>query len=185
MKKNNKKGFVLAETIVVGVFLMGLLSILILNVLPLIGEYERISKYDNLDRKYDVNLIRKMILMDSNKDQVFANDHMYKGYHMYNVTSFCNMLVENKNYCNNLLSSTYLNVNTLIISKYSISKLKNFVNDQSYDQSRGLREYINYLPENFINDSVTTYAKFENYRKIIVEFNDNTYASIEVPYGEN
>ena len=67
MKKINKKGFVMAETIIVSVFVMTIVSFLIMNALPLIGEYERIANYDTLESKYNANLIRKMILMSDEK----------------------------------------------------------------------------------------------------------------------
>ena len=37
----NKKGFVLVETIVAAVFVLGLFSFIIANLLPLVGEYEK------------------------------------------------------------------------------------------------------------------------------------------------
>ena len=37
----NRKGFVLVETIVTSVFILGLFTFVIANVLPIIGEYEK------------------------------------------------------------------------------------------------------------------------------------------------
>lgn len=189
MKKNNKKGFVLAESIVVGVFLLGLLSILILNVIPLMGDYERVAKYDNLDRKYDINLIRKMLLesnqveKDKGESGVLGQYQItygsvvgYLGYS--NTDTLCEELDTYSNYCKALFSS--LNVKTVILSIYNITKLKEASLNGSIEVSRGLKEYIKYLPSDAMIS--TNYAKFKNYKKLIVEFNDNTYACIEVPY---
>ena len=37
----NSRGFILVETLIVGVFIMGIFSLLYANFFPLIGEYER------------------------------------------------------------------------------------------------------------------------------------------------
>ena len=41
MKKNSTSGFILAETLVVTVFLMTIFTMLYVNFYPLIGEYEK------------------------------------------------------------------------------------------------------------------------------------------------
>ncbi len=60
MKKNNK-GFVLAETLIVTVFLMVLFSMLYSNFYPLIGEYEKRENYDTVDGKYAVFWLKRII----------------------------------------------------------------------------------------------------------------------------
>lgn len=61
MKKINDKGFVLAETLVVTVFLMTLFAMIYSNFFPLIGEYEKRETYDDVDSKYGVYWLKKMI----------------------------------------------------------------------------------------------------------------------------
>ena len=63
MKKNklNNKGFILAETLVVTVFLMILFSMLYSNFYPLIGEYEKRENYDTVDGKYSAFWLKRMI----------------------------------------------------------------------------------------------------------------------------
>lgn len=61
MKKLNHKGFILAETLVVTVFLMVIFSMLYSNFYPLIGEYERRETYDDVDGKYAVYWLKKLI----------------------------------------------------------------------------------------------------------------------------
>ena len=51
MLKFNNKGFVLAETLVVTVFLMVIFGMLYSNFYPLIGEYEKRETYDDVDSK--------------------------------------------------------------------------------------------------------------------------------------
>ena len=61
MKKINNKGFVLAETLVVTVFLMVLFAMIYSNYLPLVGEYEKRETYDDVDSKYSVYWLKSMI----------------------------------------------------------------------------------------------------------------------------
>lgn len=179
MKKINEKGFALAETIVVGIFIMGLLTFLILNVLPLVGDYERVDKYDDLDKKYDVHLIRKMILME--EDSTSINEILSlgsDGYTKYDVSSFCAKF-KNSNYCNALLSKEYLNVKTVIITSYNTTNVKN--NAKKFE--RGLEEYIGYLPT--YDYMTSTYIRYGKYKRVIIEFSDGTFSNIEVKYEES
>ena len=61
MKKINSSGFVLAETLVVTVFLMIIFAMIYSSFLPLAGEYEKRETYDSVDGKYSVYWIKKMI----------------------------------------------------------------------------------------------------------------------------
>lgn len=178
MKNINKNGFVLAESIVVGVFIITLLTFLILNILPLIGDYERIEKYDNIDNKYNTHLIRKMILLEydhsdiSNILSIGSN-----GYSSYpNITDFCSKFKNNGEYCNTLLSSDYLNVKSIIITSYDTTKLKS----NSDDFSRATKEYIDYIPSNDYLASAN--IKYQKYKRIIIEYNDGYFSNIEVKY---
>lgn len=179
MKKINKKGFALAETIVVGVFIIGLLTFLILNILPLVGDYERVDNYDDLDKKYDVHLIRKMIFME--EDNTVINEILSldtPGYTKYDITNFCAKF-NNSSYCNVLLSEDYLNVKSIIITSYNTTNLKS----GSSEFNRGLKEYVRYIPT--YDYMTSTYARYGKYKRIIVEFNDETFSNIEVKYEDN
>ena len=61
MKKIDNKGFVLAETLVVTVFLMAIFSMIYYYFYPLIGEYEKREVYDDVDGKYSAYWIKRLI----------------------------------------------------------------------------------------------------------------------------
>lgn len=61
MKKINNRGFILAETLVVTVFLMIIFAMLYTNFYPLIGEYEKREAYDDIDSKYNVFWLKRLI----------------------------------------------------------------------------------------------------------------------------
>ena len=61
MKKCNQKGFILAETLVVTVFLLTIFALLYKNFYPLMGEFEKRENYDDVDGKYSAYWIKKLI----------------------------------------------------------------------------------------------------------------------------
>lgn len=82
MKKINNKGFVLAETLVVTVFLMTIFGTIYANYFPLVGEYEKREYYDSVDGKYSVFWLKRMIEDSSyNINSVAARKNLrHKGY---------------------------------------------------------------------------------------------------------
>ena len=70
MKINSNKGFVLAETLIVTVFLMVILTMLYSYFYPLIGEFEKRETYDDVDGKYSIYWLKKLIEDDDYKFQV-------------------------------------------------------------------------------------------------------------------
>ena len=60
-KKLDNKGFVLAETLVVSVFLMVIFTMMYSHFYPLIGEYEKRENYDDIDSVYAVYWLKRMI----------------------------------------------------------------------------------------------------------------------------
>jgi len=190
MKNINNHGFVMVETIIVAVFVMGICTFLFANFLPLIGDYERVSTYDSVNAKYKVHEIRKMILRDIdnnvNLKSLFSDLPVDKGYNIYSAEQkqidgdvimthqLCGQL-DSVNYCNKLLGKNYLNVKDIIITNFKLNKIKSTI--KSLDDNRALKEYIDYLP------SYSKYgSKYNNYYRLIVSFNDGSIANIEVQY---
>lgn len=65
MKKFNSRGFILAETLIVCVFLMLIFTMIYTNYYPIIGEYEKRENYDDVDGKYVAYWIKKLIESDA------------------------------------------------------------------------------------------------------------------------
>ena len=87
MKKNNK-GFVLAEAIIVSVFVLGMFTYLAMNVIPLISRYERVVNYDNPQEIYLANtLYEEMMELETSN----------------NVQNGITMSINNNNNNNNVL----------------------------------------------------------------------------------
>ena len=175
MKKNNR-GFVLVESIVAAVFVLGLSTFLILNIIPLVSEYETALSFDSADTKYDAHLIRKMLLTDDecSVKPILSFPGTQK-YYYFRELEICDFLTQT-NYCKMLLSGDYLDVKELIITTYSASSLKNLSDSVLDEFSRPLQEYIKYMPT---FDS--TNSDFYQYKdRIIVVFGDRSVTSLEV-----
>ena len=179
MKKNNNKGFVLAEAIIVGVFILSLFTFLFVNIVPLIGKYEAVKQYDTIDAVYNANMVRMVMLENTNANSFFPTGSAK--YVKYSAESFCNKLkndgedVNSQPFCKKLLSKTYLDVSNVIVTSFRLSELKNVVKT-SADFSRAEREYILSLD----NYTQPTNTAFNNYHRIIVEFNDGSFANLEI-----
>ena len=210
MKKISNKGFVLAETIVVAVFMVTIFSVLYSNYFPLMANYEKREYYDDLDSKYIVFWLKYM-LQDSDYEDFTAAVNS-TGYTFFDCNKIknnsakrnsCKRLVKEAGltsnpYCNlgtcsssNYSKTTYLNDTPLsyvaIITPYNITNFKyQFTAEDSeiyQNVSDGMIDYVNSLP-NYINAS----ANGARYR-IIVELYDNRekgrnpiykYSTIEV-----
>ena len=170
--EKQKNGFVIVETIVVVVFVLGLITFLFYNVLPLVGEYERISRYDSISSKYDAHMIKKMLLKDGCKLQNILSFGS-RSYSHFPGTELC-LYIDNKNYCEKLLSEDFLDVKEIIITNYVVNDT--FKENANAALGREATDYINQLPA-FNNPSISAY----HYQKrLIVIFNDGSASNIEI-----
>ena len=171
----NKKGFVLVETIITSVFVLGIFAFIVANVLPIVGEYEKEADYDSVESIYDVHLIRKMILKSSeNKVAKLLTlpSEDGKNYYLFDKDDIC-VFLSNENYCKALLSRDYLDVKEIVITDYDIKD--GFVK-ASKNFDRGLREYIAQMQKY----SSRIPNEYTHANRLIVYFNDGRVANIEI-----
>ena len=57
----NKKGFVLMETLVVTIFALFIFTILYNSAVPLLGKYDELSYYNDIDTTYELYHYNKII----------------------------------------------------------------------------------------------------------------------------
>lgn len=153
MKKINSSGFVLAETLVVTVFLMVIFAMIYRNFLPLVGEYEKREVYDNVDGKYSVYWIKRMI-EDSSYDipstkAQFFRDNGYTRFECGDITddpekkSFCISIVKslqvegcdsNGDYCEIYITKYRLN-NPSDTSKHWFKNTVKDSNSKKYQEN--------------------------------------------------
>lgn len=178
MKKNNKNGFVLVETLIVVVFVAAIFSIMFLNFYPLIGEYERRENYDDVESKYGAYWVKKMI-QDSNYTVNYNNPHATP-FNIYPYTIYrditCSTIYsddeEKKSKCEEIYKK--LGIEKSILAAYNLTNLKKGIAEfptSTTGISYGInliddnfRDYINYLP-NYTHESLNG-AKY----RILVKF---------------
>ena len=203
MKNLNNKGFVLAETLVVAVFLVTVFSIMYNNFYPLIGEYEKRETYDDVDSKYAIYWIKAMVQdKDYNiSDSVLANFRYKESQYELNVpyeSGECKNIHYVHFDCNNFTNETKKKMCNETIERLEVSKkgsdlevyltafrLTNFkkcLTNHEADFESDIHEYVTYLPE---------YSKVKSLNRadarLIAKFHktkdDNdyyTYSTIEV-----
>ncbi len=146
MKKLNSGGFVLAETLVVTVFIMTIFTILYSNFFPLIGEYEKREHYDDVDSKYKVYWLKNFIQHPSYT--INATKIANTGFEDFSTATiagnsgFCDKFPANtdqKAICINFWQKA--EVNRVYITNYNITDFKTSLGDVD-----GFTDYINYLP---------------------------------------
>lgn len=164
MKKLNNKGFVLAETLIVTLFVLIIFSMIYTNYYPLIGLYEERETYDDVDGKYVAYWIKKLVESDSyyiNPDSSKGNSMNTLGYIRFecsdvseedNRRSMCINLVKSLEIsnCDEKGDSCDIFITHYRIGGSTIRKLtpdfKKTVNEEYYDFSgaqynRSLRHY--------------------------------------------
>ena len=158
----NKKGFVLAEAIVVSVFVIGMVAYIAVNMLPLVSRYEKVSKYDDLQEVYLINDLYDELKVRN----INAKIGIYK-YTMVQSTYSVKCTVLSGT--NNALCAAaklkeyiykYLNISEIVVGNVDKTKL-----------SRSMREYYAYYKS---NNGLTTVPD----NVMLVKFQDNTFASI-------
>lgn len=115
MKKINNKGFVLAETLIVSVFILAIFAMIYTYYYPLIGSYEERETYDDVDGKYVAYWVKQLIESDSYdfSGNIFEKDNKKTMDNFGYIRFECRDVNENDNrrkMCKNL-------VNALEISK--------------------------------------------------------------------
>ena len=133
----NKKGFVLVETLVVTVFVMTVLTMLLVNYTPAMSEFQRREYSDDVDSKYDLYWVRKMVqsdvfLRDAKWDYITSCDSSSLGYLYKNDPSHTYYALKaddftNASIFNNLMDNIGIAYDSsskpiLYLTKYSLAK---------------------------------------------------------------
>lgn len=172
MKKNS--GFMLMETLIVSTFVAVVLIFLFVQLRNVSSSYERSFTYNSSQALYSASKIRSY-LYTRNTDLIKEElESTTKGY--IDVTSctynFYTLEGENANaneeYCKALYDS--LDVKKILVSLQDLSVVKNRVIDNMLkdDISQKFVDFINYVK----------YTNNKDQLRLLVEFEDDTYASI-------
>ena len=177
MKKINKKGFALAEAIVVSVFVLGMFTYLAMNIIPLISKYDAVLKYDNPQEIYAANVLYDEVLNYMNTKHVEYTASNFKDMKFDKSRSLIaiDSKGENKDYFLELID--YLGiVNTFLLD---LDGKCNVTEDDYGTNYRGMRDYCNYL---FSKKGLGSKKKCAIF---LVEFEDNKFSHFVIMDGEN
>ncbi len=135
MKYLNKKGFVLLETLVVTIFTLIIFTLLYTSAVPLLGKYNDLAYYNDLDTTYDLFYLKRIIVKDANFSSIRNTSTGYKKIK-------CSDLV-NSETCYDVLNLLNFDSNKDEIVYLKTDKLANLKNDNSI--SSGIKDYLNYV----------------------------------------
>ena len=162
MKKSNKKGFILAETMAVSVVIMTCLVIVYTQFMTISKSYSRTFTYNSVNNLYLANNIKEFI----NNDGLYNLIKQLNYNNYVDITSCSSEYFTEYIYCETLLNS--LGVKQVIFTKANLDDLKTNMDGLS----EKMKQFINYI----------NYKNTNNYR-IIVEFNDESYATLTIGYN--
>ncbi len=178
MKKINNRGFVLAETLIVAVFLMVIFGMLYSNFYPLIGEYEKREAYDDVDSKYSIYWIKKMI-EDSSYYPADAQKQLFSTKKVMRFKcSDVGISNEKQSICKNLVQELEVdgcdnegNNCSIFITDYNLTNFKETVEKQyiknweeecSKTQTECKNLFIDKCTKNYVPSSAPAATKTEN-----------------------
>lgn len=206
--RENKKGFLLVESIIVGVFIFSLFTLIYVGVVPLFGKYEGEKGNNNVRTIYRINEIRNLIIRSDehrirlNKgnqgslNQYCKNTYggskvqskdtsFYKAYNTQNLGEFCSNQVIHYNYtsiCSDLLKA--VDVKEIYLSSYNAKSLKDYAlncpNNISCKMSRNMSDYLKIVKVRNKDDLII----HQTTRRIFATFNDGTVGEAEVRYND-
>lgn len=172
MKKLNNKGFILAETLVVSVFLMIMFTMIFSNYLPIIAEYEKRETYDDVDGKYTAYWFKRLIETGYSPDSTTSDQLSNLATRSY-IQFSCNNIVEENSQramCFQLLKELEIEADN--------------TNCYNKNQGDGCHIYItNYNIENFqkcIRDNETECIDIPSYEKDYIL----SLPTFQIPHGE-
>lgn len=169
MKKNNK-GFILLETLVVSTFIISTLVFLYVQFINLKKNYDTSFRYNTIPGLYKAKTIDKFIKENYGYGKFIDDISSSKNefIEIYNSDDKCNFnyFSNNISFCESLHEK--LEIKTVLISSNNINKLKEYLKDNN--------KYSNELYLYIKNETI----KNDNTYSLIVEYNDNSFASLDI-----
>lgn len=189
----NEKGFVLAETLMVCVFLLIIFGMIYTNFYPIIGEYEKRETFDDVEAKYSIFWIKKMIedssYVPNSSDRSSFSSRGFAFFGCNRITdsnkkAVCKVLmdkleVNEKNKCKNGTDGC-----GIYITNYRIGNNDKYIFKKKVKEdvkytfcNSGFQAYVQSLP-----DFVTPSENYSKYR-VLAEFHHTSGSSDYYSYG--
>ena len=158
--KKNEQGFMLVEALIMSTVVLGILTFMYVQFQILNKNYDKSFHYNSVTNLYITNEIKDYFvnnnLVDTYKNGVNASDKKYFKINMDHITDSSFKELINKG-----------QIKTIVLADEALSKLKG---TKTSDLSEKFNDFINYLKVN----------KEDNKYRLLIEFQDDTYASLKI-----
>ena len=104
MKRINNRGVVLLETLIVSIFVLTIFVFVYRNSVPMMGQYQKLEKFDDIDSVYAANLVKNMVITYIPEDYIektllatanYADISNCDDANLYKDASYCKKVKEN------------------------------------------------------------------------------------------
>ena len=129
MKRMNNRGVVLLETLIVSIFVIAIFVFIYRNTVPMMGQYEKLETFDDVDSVYAANLVKNMVITNIPNKYI---DEVLLATNSYADISNCDdaSLYTDSNYCTKLKQSLHIEGTDIIyITRYNETDLDLFRED--------------------------------------------------------
>lgn len=177
-KLKNKKGFAMAELLVVSIAILLIFTVLFANYLPLLAEYENRLSYNDVTAQYAAHYIRKEYKEALEKEttgeelKAFLKGQTDNPEKRYFVVYDKNNGINECDKCTRFINQ--YGIEEIIITNYKLNFVKS-----TYPEGGSLYKYIHYLP-NYNGTSSDSNTTEEELFRIILKTKDYGYATTPI-----
>lgn len=159
--RNNNKGFMLIETLLVSVFVVSTLIFVYIQFEKVRNSYQTSFEYNTMNGVYGANTISKYLKENGIEN---LNNTIKSGAAYVDITNCPGGYLSNTSFCHRLL--TDLKVKKVFYTPSDVTEFKNKVGQSAI--SNKFKQFIRTIKP----------KKSESGHRIIVEYEDETYATI-------
>lgn len=168
MKKSNNKGFMLLETLIVSTVILSTLVFLYIQFVNVKSSYEVSFRYNTIPGLYMSEEISTFLTENGYTTlQSYLDNHLSSNHGYVNITS-SSSVTGNSDLYTNMIND--MNISYVLFVNDDLTTIKTYLSSGSYDGSVFNQEFRKYILK------LTTGGT--NKYRLIVAFNDNTFASI-------
>lgn len=159
----------LVETLIVSTFITGTLVFLFIQFRTINQGYDISFRYNTVNGLYATDNIKKYLIENGADILAPAVENASRKY--VDITTCTDLYLTENTYCNALLPE--LNVKKVLFTKNNLTELLAILKDDN-NLDQDMKDFIRYI----------AYDKDATNYRLIVQFNDNTYATITMSENE-
>ena len=154
MKKLNKNGYVLLETIIVAVFIISIFTFIYITSIPLLGRYEDLAHSYDINAVYKLYHIRDAMYKDANYENIVKNRSDIIDQNKFSDQGYYTSLMD-------FLFTDEDNYKIIYVRKLRGYRSESAIDDlcESFNTAKGFKEYI----KKIWNSQDNNLTEIENY----------------------